>query len=43
MNFGSNFVPLWCRFEARLGSSYPPFLAYYTRAHSDQFCECTEL
>lgn len=33
--FSSNFVPLWCRFEARLGSSYPPFLVYYTHAHSE--------
>lgn len=35
MNFGSNFVPLRCRFEAALGSSYSPFLTYYTSAHSE--------
>lgn len=35
MNFGSNFVPLWRRFGAGLGSSYPPFLTYYTHAHSE--------
>lgn len=35
MNFGSNFVPLRCRFEAALGSSYSPFLTYYISAHSE--------
>lgn len=35
MNVGSNSVPLWCRFEAELGSSFPPSLTCYALTHSE--------